>query len=482
MARILIVEDEPNMRKIVAMNLRADGHIPLELGTLREALAALQANDFDVILTDQKLPDGKGLDIVAAVTESESSAAVVMLTAYGSVELAVDAMRRGAYDFLTKPFSAENLKAVIQRAARHTLLRRENDLLRSAVGTLEGKSEIRGQSPGIKEVRSMIERVGPTDATVLITGETGTGKELVARAIHKASSRAQKPLVSVNCAAFPDSLLESELFGHEKGAFTGADRLRHGLFETAHEGTLFLDEAGEMSPAAQAKLLRVLAEGKITRVGSSTARDVDVRVLVATHRNLLREVEEGRFRRDLYYRLAIVPIEVPPLRARLEDIPGIADYLLGQIAGELKMPRRTLHPDALAQLQSYHYPGNIRELRNLLERACILTGEREIPWIDLPEVEDELFDAALSLPSIAGMALPEEFQLRTILANWERSMIEQMLVRTQGSKTEAARRLGLSKSDLSYRLSKYGLMKNAPRTMGGEAMGNFAVPEISAKS
>jgi two-component system response regulator HydG len=482
MARILIVEDEPNMRKILAMNLRADGHIPLELGTLREALAALQANDFDVILTDQKLPDGKGLDIVVAVTESESSAAVVMLTAYGSVELAVDAMRRGAYDFLTKPFSAENLKAVIQRAARHTLLRRENDLLRSAVGTLEGKSEIRGQSTGIKDVRSMIERVGPTDATVLITGETGTGKELVARAIHKASSRAQKPIVSVNCAAFPDSLLESELFGHEKGAFTGADRLRHGLFETAHEGTLFLDEAGEMSPAAQAKLLRVLAEGKITRVGSSTARDVDVRVLVATHRNLLREVEEGRFRRDLYYRLAIVPIEVPPLRARLDDIPEIADYLLGQIAGELKISRRTLHPDALAQLQSYHYPGNIRELRNLLERACILTGEREIAWIDLPEVEDEQSGAASSLPSIAGLALPEEFQLRTILANWERSMIEQMLVKTQGSKTEAARRLGLSKSDLSYRLSKYGLMRNAPRTTGEESVGNFALSQIPTNS
>ena len=482
MARILIVEDEPNMRKILSMNLRADGHTPLELSTRREALEAIEANEFDVILTDQKLPDREGLDIVAAVTQSESPAAVVMLTAYGSVELAVDAMRRGAYDFLTKPFSAENLKAVIQRAARHTLLRRENTLLRSAVGTLEGKSEIRGRSPGIMRLRSMIERVGPTDATVLITGETGTGKELVERAIHKVSNRAHKPLVSVNCAAFPETLLESELFGHEKGAFTGADHLRHGLFETAHQGTLFLDEAGEMSAAAQAKLLRVLAEGKITRVGSATARDVDVRVLVATHRNLLREVEEGRFRRDLYYRLAIVPIEVPPLRERLEDVAEIADYLLAEIAGELKIPRRTLHPDALAQLQSYLYPGNIRELRNLLERVCIVTSDREIAWIDLPETPDEPYEGSSSLPGIAGMALPEEFHLRTILANWERSIIEQMLAKTQGSKTEAARRLGLSKSDLSYRLSKFGLMKNSPKITGGEAVDSFAFPEIPTDS
>lgn len=457
MARILIVEDEPNMRKILAMNLRSDGHSMAEVATLREGLKAIESNDFDVVVTDQRLPDGEGLEIIAAVNQSESSAAVVMLTAFGSVELAVNAMRRGAFDFLTKPFSAENLKAVILRAARNASLRRENDLLRSAVGTLQGKSEIRGSSPQILRLRAMIERVGPTEATVLITGETGTGKELVARAIHKASGRAHKPLVSVNCAAFPETLLESELFGHEKGAFTGADRLRQGLFETAHQGTLFLDEAGEMSPAAQAKLLRVLAEGKITRVGSSTAREVDVRVLVATHRNLLRDVAEGKFRSDLYYRLAIVPIEVPPLRERIEDIPEIADYLLAQITGELKAPCRRLHPDALAQLQVYRYPGNIRELRNLLERACILTTGPEITWIDLPAPVNKSQSGERSLPLIDGMQLPERFNLRTLLADWERSIIEHTLARTNGSKAEAARRLGLSKSDLTYKLSKHGL-------------------------
>jgi DNA-binding NtrC family response regulator len=462
MAKILIVEDEPNMRKLLVMNLLADGHIPVEAVTIKAGLEAVYANDFDVILTDQRLSDGEGLEIVSAVSQSDSATPVIVLTAYGSVELAVETMRKGAFDFLTKPFSGENLKAVIQRAARHTLLRRENNLLRSAVGKLEGQPEIRGQSAQVNRLRALIGKVGPTEATVLITGETGTGKELVARAIHKASPRADKPLVSVNCAAFTETLLESELFGHEKGAFTGADRIRHGLFETAHQGTLFLDEAGEMSPAAQAKLLRVLAEGKITRVGSSTSRDVNVRVLAATHRNLLREAEEGRFRRDLYYRLAIVPIEVPPLRERAEDIPGLADYLLDQIAGELKIPKRTLHPDTLPQLMAYGYPGNIRELRNLLERACILTNGREIDWIDLPESPEEQYEGVA--PSIAAMGLPEEFQLRSMLASWERTILEQTLLKTKGSKTEAARRLGLSKSDLSYKLSKYGLAQNSIKT------------------
>lgn len=480
MARILIVEDEPNMRKLLAMNLTTDGHALVQAGTLKDGLGAIDANDFDVILTDQRLPDGEGLDIVTAVSHSDSPTAVVVLTAYGSVELAVETMRKGAFDFLTKPFSAENLKAVVQRAARNTLLNRENGLLRNAVDKLGGQSEIRGRSARVTRLRELIALVGPTEATVLITGETGTGKELVARAIHKASARADRPLVSVNCAAFTETLLESELFGHEKGAFTGADRIRHGLFETAHQGTLFLDEAGEMSPAAQAKLLRVLAEGKITRVGSSTSRDVNVRVLVATHRNLLREVEEGRFRQDLYYRLAIVPIETPPLRERAEDIPELADYLLGQIASELKVPKRSLNPDTLAQLRSYKYPGNVRELRNLLERACILTSGTEIGWIDLPEASEEQFEGSASVPSIDGMTLPEEFQLRSTLASWERSIIEQTLQKTKGSKTEAARRLGLSKSDLSYKLSKYRVERSRVSRSFGD-FGDLATVEAARR-
>ncbi len=461
MARVLIVEDEPNMRKTVAAHLRQDGHLLVEAATIREGLAALDGDDFDVVLSDQRLGDGEGTQILEAARQLDASLAVVMLTAHGSVELAVETMRKGAFDFLTKPFLAANLKAVIQRAARHTQLNRENDVLRTTVGRLEGGSEIRGHSPAMQRLREMIGRVGATDTTVLITGETGTGKELAARAIHRMSRRAERPLISVNCAAFTETLLESELFGHERGAFTGADRVRQGLFEAAHEGTLFLDEAGELSAAAQAKLLRVLAEGRITRVGSTTARKVDVRVIAATHRNLLRDVEEGRFRQDLYYRLAIVPIAVPPLRERAEDIPEIAEFLLQQIAGELKIARKRLHTDALQQLMTYAFPGNVRELRNLLERACILTNGPEILWVDLPEAETGAPMGEMKMPLAAGGALPEELPLRATLASWERSILEQMLARTNGSKVEAARRLSLSKSDLSYKLSKYGLMSTA---------------------
>ena len=457
MARVLIVEDEPNMRKVLSANLRQDGHVLVEAATVKEGLRAVNGNDFEVVLLDQKLPDGEGSEVFKAIQQSEPSTAVVMLTAYGTVELAVDAMRSGAFDFLTKPFSSDNLRAVVHRAAEWASLQRENHLLRNTVGRLEGQSEIRGSSVPVAKLRQFISRVGPTEATVLITGETGTGKELVARAIHKNSTRTNKPLISVNCAAFSETLLESELFGHERGAFTGADKIRHGLFEAAHQGTLFLDEAGEMSAAAQAKLLRVLAEGKITRVGSTVARDVDVRVLAATHRDLRKEVQEGNFRQDLYYRLAIVPVAVPPLRERITDIPEIAEYLLHQIASDLKTTKRTLHPDALQQLMSYSFPGNVRELRNLLERACILTSGPEILWFDLPEVLQDETDAESGPPVFNGASLPEEFHLRSTLASWERRIIEQTLTKTNGSKTEAARRLGLSKSDLSYKLSKYGL-------------------------
>jgi DNA-binding NtrC family response regulator len=456
LARLLIVEDEPHMRQLMGMHLRADGHMLVSVATVKESLATLETQEFDAIVTDQRLPDGEGLEILNALAQSGSATAVVVVTAYGSVELAVETMRKGAFDFLTKPFSTDNLKAVVQRAAQHTFLRRENALLRSAVGSLEGDSEIRGSGPKMARVRELIRRVGPTDATVLITGETGTGKELVARAVHKASARAGKPLISVNCAAFSETLLESELFGHEKGSFTGADRVRYGLFETAHQATLFLDEAGEMSAAAQVKLLRVLAEGKISRVGSTASRDVDVRVIVATHRDLLQEVAKGGFRQDLYYRLAIVPIEVPALRERVEDISELSQYLLGQIATELKTARRTLAASVLQQMTRYSFPGNVRELRNLLERACILSNNQEIDWIDLPFEADGLKQASLDP---LGPTFPDAFHLRRLLASWERIAIEQMLVKTGGAKAEAARRLGLSKSDLTYKLAKIAALK-----------------------
>lgn len=447
MARVLVLEDEPNMRKLIEVHLRSENHTLVMAGSIAEALGAIEKQDFDVVLTDQKLPDGEGLKVLDNLVGNESPTALVVLTAFGTVELAVETMRKGAFDFLTKPFAGENLKAVIARAAQHSLLRRENVLLRNAVDSLESRRERTSSQEHVPSVERLIQRVGPTDATVLITGETGTGKELVARAVHRISNRAGKPLISVNCAAFSETLLESELFGHEKGAFTGAERLRLGLFETAHQGTLFLDEAGEMSPAAQAKLLRVLAEGKINRVGSTVSRDVDVRVLVATHRNLLQEVERGRFRQDLYYRLAIVPIEVPPLRERMQDIPALTASLLRQITSDVKLPARTVHPDVLRQLQQYRFPGNIRELRNLLERACILSNGPEILSVDLPSPRN-ICEQPL---------LPDEFDLRTLLAEWEREALVQTLQKTRGMKAEAARRLGISKSDMTYRLTKFGI-------------------------
>ncbi|HKE06876.1 MAG TPA: sigma-54 dependent transcriptional regulator, partial [Candidatus Acidoferrum sp.] len=290
MARILIVEDEPHMRRILASNLRQDQHDIWEAGGVQAARRCFAENAYDVVFTDQKMPDGEGLEVLAAAHEAEPALSVVFLTAVASIELAVESMRHGAFDFLTKPFEPEVVRASARRAHERTRLLRENELLKEAVVRLEGTSDLFGDSPAIREVREKIARVAPTNATVLITGETGTGKELVARAIHRTSPRSAKPFVAVNCAAFTETLLESELFGHEKGAFTGADRTRQGLFEAAHEGTLFLDEAGEMSLAAQAKLLRILMDGQLLRVGSTRPRTVDVRVLVATHRNLSQRV------------------------------------------------------------------------------------------------------------------------------------------------------------------------------------------------
>src|SRR5271166_116216 len=358
MGRILLVDDEPSMRRILASNLRQDRHEIWEAGGVQEAQSSLAANDFDVVVTDQKMPDGEGLAVMASSQEIDPAVSVIFLTAVATIELAVESMRHGAFDFLTKPFQPEVVRAAVRRACERTRLLRENVLLKDRVVHLEGASEIYGESQVIRDVRDRIARVAPTPATVLITGETGTGKELVARAIHRNSDRAAKPFVAVNCAAFTETLLESELFGHEKGAFTGADRSRQGLFEAAHQGTLFLDEVAEMSPAAQAKLLRVTTDGQVLRVGSTQPRKVDVRLLAATHRDLPQRVHDGVFRQDLYYRLAVVPIAIPPLRERREDVPVLCELLLRQVALELKLPRRVLSAEALEKLKRYDFPGN----------------------------------------------------------------------------------------------------------------------------
>ncbi|HKF46677.1 MAG TPA: sigma-54 dependent transcriptional regulator [Terracidiphilus sp.] len=473
MAKVLIVDDEPGMRRILDVNLRRDGHVIVEAMGSVQAVELLATQDFDVVLTDQKMPDGSGLDVMRAVHEDDPTTSVIFLTAVGTVELAVESMRQGAFDFLAKPFVPEVVRAAVRRASQHTALVRENAVLKSQVRQLVGAEELVGNCRAIQITRDLIARVAGTNCTVLITGETGTGKELVARALHKNSQRSDRPFIAINCAAMTETILESELFGYERGAFTGADKARAGLFEAAHEGTLFLDEIAEMSAPAQAKLLRVLAHGELQRVGSTATRHVDVRVLAATHRNLQERVQSGLFREDLYYRLAVVPIHLPPLRERPEDIEELCGMLCIRIAGEMKITPRALSSAAAAKLKTYFFPGNIRELKNLLERAMILGQGGEL------QAEDFLLDRGTPEPrasqnefSIEELAerLPEQLSLRDTLGELERVLIQRALRLTNGVQAEAARRLQLSRSDMGYKVGKYSisaLAGGAPAKLDG---------------
>ncbi len=464
MGKVLIVDDEPGMRRILSSNLRMDSHIVVEADSASAATVLLTREDFDVVVTDQKMPGGSGMDVLRTVQETEPRTSVVFLTAVGTVEMAVESMRDGAFDFLTKPFVPDVLRATVRRACERTALLRENAVLKTAVRKLEGADEILGESPGIQSVRESISRVARMNTTVLITGETGTGKELVARAIFRNSLRAGRPFVAINCAAVTETLVESELFGHEKGAYTGADKPRAGLFETADGGTVFLDEVAEMSQTAQAKLLRVLADGEFQRVGSTFTRHVDVRVIAATHRKLSEYVHKGLFREDLYYRLAVVPIHIPPLRERRQDIDVLCRVLSAAIAKEIKVTNRPLNPAALKKLTEYPFPGNIRELRNLLERALILGQGTDLQPEDfplqppLPQLSSN--STTLTVEQLVSH-LPQHLDLRDTLSRVERNLIVRALESTGGVQAEAARQLSLSRSDLGYKVDKYALADKA---------------------
>ena len=460
MAKVLIVDDEPGMRRILTVNLRRDSHVVVEAASASEALGLIGHEDFDVVVTDQKMPDGTGMEVLRAVHEDDPTTSVIFLTAVGTLELAVESMRQGAFDFLTKPFVPDVVRAAIRRASEHTILVRENAVLKKEMRKLEGADDILGSCPEIRNVRDMVARVAGTNTTVLITGETGTGKELVARAIHRNSPRAHKPFIAINCAAVTETLLESELFGHERGAFTGADRARSGLFEAAHGGTLFLDEVAEMSAAAQAKLLRVLASGEIQRVGSTVTRKVDVRVLAATHRELRDRIQEGLFREDLYYRLAVVPIHLTPLRERGDDLDQLCQHLCVRIAEEMKVPPRPISREALAKLKTYAFPGNVRELRNLLERAMILGQDSALRPDDFhlqaSAAPAPLPESEVGVEQLAAL-LPKHLDLREVLSRFERALLERALLMTNGVQAEAARHLEISRSDLGYKVTKYAL-------------------------
>ncbi|WP_438317991.1 sigma-54-dependent transcriptional regulator [Candidatus Caldatribacterium sp. SIUC1] len=401
--RVLVADDERLMAEMLEEMLRADGMLVEKAYTGKEALEKFRSLDFDLVLLDLRMPEMNGLDVLQEIKKEDPAVPVIVITAYGSVDNAVEALKFGAYDFITKPFKLEELRNAVARALEVEQLRREKEYLLSEIQEEFHFEGVIGESPKMKEVMRVAQLVAKTDATVLICGESGTGKELLARSIHYQSNRRDKPFVVVNCGAITETLLESELFGHEKGAFTGAYTRKPGKFELADGGTIFLDEIGEMSPAMQVKLLRVLQEKTFERVGGTTPITVDVRIIAATNRDLKKAVREGTFREDLYYRLNVIPIYLPPLRERKEDLPLLCDFLIARHCRKLHKKIRGISPQAMRILRKYHWPGNIRELDNVLERAIILTQDDvigvddlqifEAPkperWKTLKEVEEE---------------------------------------------------------------------------------------------
>jgi len=444
--RILVVDDEPAQRELVSGFLRKRGFEVDEAAGGQAALARFTQEPFDLVLTDQRMPDLSGLDLLQRLRAVTPEAAVIVMTAYGTIETAVGAIKAGATDYLSKPINLDELLHRIERVRERQRLLGENRELRAALEERHRVEGIIGDSGRMQEVLSLVRRVAPSDATVLIRGESGTGKELIARAIHHASPRAGGPLVAVNCAALPEGLLESELFGHEKGAFTGAAASRKGRFELADGGSIFLDEIGDLPLHLQVKLLRVLQERQFERVGGTRTIPVNVRVLAATHRNLEALVREGRFRDDLYYRINVVTLLLPPLRERREDLSPLIEHFLTRFAGKNGKTIRGLTREARDALLRYDYPGNVRELENLIERAVVLTRDEVIGKSDLPLTLDEQ-TAESDAP--AGLVAAVE--------GLERRMMRDALSRAGGVQTRAAELLGISERVLRYKLRKYGL-------------------------
>ena len=447
--RILVVDDEPNILTTLSRALDLEGFAAATAATALEALDQVEAWKPDLVLLDLRLPDHDGLWVIEQLSQRPSPPPVVMMSGHGTVEAALKAVRLGALDFLEKPIQGDRLTVTLRNALKL-------DELGRAVGALKRTVERRhgmvGSSPALGRVLESIRRAAPTRARVLITGESGVGKELVARAIHETSRRCDKVFVKLNCAAIPETLVESELFGHERGAFTGADRRRIGRFEQADGGTLFLDEIGEMPMAVQARLLRVLQEGELERVGGATTLPVNVRVIAATNRDLRAEVAAGRFREDLFYRLAVVPIEVPPLRARREDLPDLAIYLLERSCDSNELEPKEWTEPALDALQAHDWPGNIRELAHLVDRLAILT----------PGTVIRAEDVRAALPGAAkltGGELPQDGPLYALLEAVERRVIEDRIARFGGNMTRAAEDLGLERSHLYKKAKRLGIRR-----------------------
>ena len=462
MAKILVIEDNDTMREGICQILKRMGQEVFEAPSGPEGLRLFSRINPQLVITDYRMDEVDGIEVLRNLKpeSGEDRVDVIVITAYGTIDLAVEAMKLGAADFITKPFSPHELEVKVQKVLdlrdereRMKRLRRENEYLRQEIGVRFNYGEIVGSSDRMQGVYRTIEKVADSDSSDLIYGESGTGKELVARAIHFTSRRAQNPFIRVNCGALAEGLLESELFGHEKGAFTGAIKRKMGRFELADKGTLFLDEIGDIPPNTQIRLIRVLQEKEFERVGGEVTISVDVRIIAATNKDLLERVEKGHFREDLYYRLHIIPIEVPPLRERKEDIPLLVEHFLNKIGEETNKRGVRMEEDAIRVLMDYDWPGNVRELENLVERALVLCDGDSIDPEDLPLLVR--WGPGQGWSTIRG----ETLKLNDTLGATEMQLIKKALARAGGVKTEAARLLGIRTSALYYKLQKYGLIK-----------------------
>jgi len=451
--RILVVDDEANLRHMLQVVLKKQGYLVDESVDGSDALRMAEQAAYDFILCDIRMPNVDGPEFIRRSIASGSDATIIMMSAYGTVDTAIECMKLGAYDYISKPFKNDEILLVLRKAEERERLKQENRQLRAEVGREYSFSNIIGKTPRMRDIFSLITKVCDFKTTVLILGESGTGKELIARAIHHNSNRRKSPFVALNCGAIPETLLESELFGHVKGAFTDAVSDKAGLFVQADGGTLFLDEIGEMPPFLQVKLLRVLQEGEVRPVGAGSARTVDVRVVSATSRDLARDVAEGRFREDLFYRLNVFSITVPPLRDRAEDIPLLAGHFLEKYGERFGKTGASLSPEALKACMDYRWPGNVRELENCIERGLVLCEQQVIGVDCLPE---NIRMSTSSAP--VSMAVPDDcLSLKQAAERLERDLIRRVLDKTGGNRTHAARILEISHRALLYKLKEYGI-------------------------
>ena len=445
-ARILVIDDEPNMVALLKRILGRAGYDVVGGGSVEQGTALLGEQVFDLVISDLALGDGTGIDLLKIASHGQPQAPFLLITAYGSIESAVEAMKLGAFDYITKPFRNEELLLLVEKGLRHSDLNRQVRQLRREVNQRYGFDNIIGKSKSMSTLFDLVERIAATNSTVLISGESGTGKELFAKAIHYNSKREDRPFVAVDCGVIPENLIESELFGHTKGAFTGADSAKRGLFAEADGGTLFLDEIGNLPQPLQAKLLRALQEREIKPVGSTETIKVDVRVITATKEDLRRAVNEGRFRNDLFYRLSVIPLKIPPLRERREDIPLLIDHFLEKICRVNKVKQCELDPAVLNKLIAYDWPGNVRELENMIERLVLISTSNQIGLELLPpEIVEEHGGAAIS------------DTLSSQMAGAEKETIIQALERAGGNRTKAARILGISRAGLYNKMRQYDI-------------------------